>query len=236
VQEVSLFIGHYAVGFASKKLSPSTSLGLLILASLWLDIVWPFFVLSGIERAKIVPGITRVMPVDLEYYPFSHSLLAAGLWAMAFSGIYWFFYRRLWASLLLGIGVVSHWVLDLISHRPDLPLTFFGSQRLGLSLWNYPVPAFVLEFIIFAGSFSLYIADTRPLNAVGKFGIWFYAAILLGLFTVPFLGIIPRNLHVVVISGLFLFALIPIAHWLDRNRVPLEGVETPHPAIHGLHQ
>jgi hypothetical protein len=84
-----MFIGHFGVAFAAKKVAPQTSLGTLILAAQFLDFLWPLFLLLGIEQVRIAPGITRVSPLDFTDYPISHSLLMATVWAVVFSGVYY---------------------------------------------------------------------------------------------------------------------------------------------------
>jgi hypothetical protein len=214
-----MFIGHYAVGFASKRFAPKTSLGSLILAPLWLDVLWPFFLLTGIERASIVPGITKVMPVDLEYYPYSHSLVASIFWGTLLGGLYFFLRKNLKASLVIGIGVISHWVLDFLTHRRDLPITLNGEERFGLGLWNFPVIAFLVEAIFFLVCLWLYLKSTSAANPIGRIGLWIYVSVLFGLFCGQFSGIVPPDIKTVALSAFLLFPLIPLAHWIDKNRV-----------------
>jgi hypothetical protein len=129
-----LFIGHFAVGFASKRVAPRTSLGTLMLAALFLDALWPVFLLCGIERVRIEPGNTAFTPLAFEHYPVSHSLFMALVWAVLFALLYRARTGFAAGALWVGVGLVSHWVLDFVTHRPDLPLLPFGSTRLGLGL------------------------------------------------------------------------------------------------------
>src|SRR5215469_8828004 len=132
-----MFIGHYALGLASKPLAPRVSLGTLFLACQWADLLWPALVMAGVESFSIRPGITAVTPLDFEHYPYSHSLLALLLWGVLFGLIYGAVTRAsLRSALVVGALVPSHWVLDVIVHRPDLPLAPGASSRLGLGLWN----------------------------------------------------------------------------------------------------
>lgn len=130
-----MFIGHYAVALAAKPVAKQSSLGTLVAAGIGLDLVWPFFVFAGLETLKINPGSTAVMPVDFLHMPYSHSLLAALGWSVL-AGLA----RGKKDGLVVGSLVLSHWLLDAASHRPDLPLTFAaGSAKVGLGLW-YWVP------------------------------------------------------------------------------------------------
>ncbi|MGB5082786.1 MAG: hypothetical protein WBO23_18825, partial [Burkholderiales bacterium] len=130
-----MFIGHFAVAFAAKKAAPRVSLGTLIFAAVFLDAVWPILVLLGVERFRIVPGYTAVNAFEFVHYPWSHSLLMTALWSLALALAYFGVRRDRAGALWVGIAVASHWVLDFVSHRPDLPLYPGGSARLGLSLW-----------------------------------------------------------------------------------------------------
>jgi membrane-bound metal-dependent hydrolase YbcI (DUF457 family) len=126
-----MFVGHFAVGFASKRLAPRTSLGVLMAAPLLLDILWPLFVALGVEHVRIEPGATVVSPLDLYDYPYSHSLAASLFWAALFAGLYYLIRRGRRTAWVIAAGVVSHWVLDFVSHRPDMPLFPGDSTRLG---------------------------------------------------------------------------------------------------------
>ena len=76
-----MFIGHFAVALGAKKVAPAVSLGTMFLAAQLADLLWPTFVLLGIERVEIAPGATAVTPLDFVSYPYSHSLLALALWS-----------------------------------------------------------------------------------------------------------------------------------------------------------
>ena len=132
-----MFIGHYALGLASKRIAPSVSLGALFLACQFADLLWPMLVLAGVESFTIRPGITAVTPLDFEYYPFSHSLLTLCVWGVLLGLIYRTVTGSSWrAAIVLCALVVSHWVLDVVVHRPDMPLAPGLSYHLGLGLWN----------------------------------------------------------------------------------------------------
>ncbi len=121
-----MFVGHYAVAFACKRLSPRTSLGTFALGAQFPDLLFPVLLLTGVEHVRIAPGITRVTPIDFYDYPISHSLMMTIVWALLLSGIYWILRCDTRATVLLGLAVVSHWVLDFVSHPPDMPLTLHG--------------------------------------------------------------------------------------------------------------
>src|SRR5712671_4244163 len=130
-----MFIGHYAVGFAAKRAAPNASLGPLMAAPVLLDLLWPIFLLLGWEHVRIDPGNTAFTPLAFDSYPISHSLLMAVVWAVVFVLLT----RRVstrQASLWIALAVVSHWVLDWITHGPDLPLLPRLGPKVGLGLWN----------------------------------------------------------------------------------------------------
>jgi membrane-bound metal-dependent hydrolase YbcI (DUF457 family) len=144
-----MFLGHFAIGFAAKRAAPRASLGTLFLAAQFIDLLWPLLVLAGIERVRIAPGITVVTPLDFEHYPWSHSLLMVLVWGVLFAGVYFLIRRDRRTSLVLGLAVVSHWVLDWLTHRPDLPLAP-GAERVGLGLWNSFAGTLIVEVGLFA--------------------------------------------------------------------------------------
>src|SRR5512140_353605 len=117
-----MFLGHIGVALAAKRAAPRTSLGTLVAASVWIDLVWPVLLLAGVERVRIDPGNTAVTPLDFEHYPFTHGAVAVAIWALAFGAAYLARtgYRR--GAIVAAVLVASHWVLDAVVHRPDLPL------------------------------------------------------------------------------------------------------------------
>jgi hypothetical protein len=117
-----LFLGHFALAFAAKKADPEVSLGTYFLAAQLPDMLWPCFVLAGVEQVSIAPGDTAFTPLRFDSYPFSHSLLAVALWASVMAGLHYLSKHRARAAALIGLLVLSHWILDYVSHRPDMPL------------------------------------------------------------------------------------------------------------------
>ena len=155
-----MFIGHFGLAFAAKRVAPSVSLGTLFLAAQLADLVWPNLVLLGLEKVEVAPGITAVTPLNFVSYPYSHSLLALAVWGAVFAGMHWLIHRRGGVvPWLLGALVLSHWVLDAATHRPDMPLFIGGGPLVGLGLWN-SIPATVLiETALFMAGVALYFAQ-----------------------------------------------------------------------------
>ncbi len=168
-----MFVGHYGVSFAAKQAEPSVPLWVLFVAVQLLDVLWAPFVLLGIEKVRIVPGITATNPLDLYYMPYTHSLVAAIGWSAAA-----FFAYRLMGrtaskrgAVVVGVAVFSHWVLDFLVHRPDLPL-YDNTARVGLGLWNLPALALGLEAALLFGGMWLYFRSvTRRRTALLVFGV-----------------------------------------------------------------
>ncbi len=214
-----MFIGHFGVGFAAKKVIPKTSLGTLLLASQFIDLLWPFFLIFGIETVAIDPGNTAFTPLDFIYYPFSHSLLGVLIWALIFGAVYYFIKRDLKSSLILGILVLSHWILDFVTHRPDLPL-FLGSDSLlvGLGLWNSVIATIMIESIIFITGVYFYIAVTKAKNKVGAYSLWSLLIFFVIIYFSNLFGPPPNSVDSLGYVGLSQWLLIAWAYWIDRNR------------------
>jgi len=173
-----MFIGHFAVGFAAKRSAPRSSEPVLLTAPLLADIPWPAFLLLGWEQVRIDPGNPRFTPFDLVSYPWSHGLLMLCVWATAFGAIYYAI-ARYWAGrVAIWIGVVSHWVLDWVTHRRDMPLVP-GGGRYGLGLWNSIAGTMVVEFLMFAVGLSMYVGATRAKDRIGRYAFWAYVGLLL---------------------------------------------------------
>ena len=167
-----MFIGHYGPGFAINVWKRTIPLWVLFLAVQLVDIFWSIFVILGIEKVRIVPGITATNPLDLYYMPYTHSLLGAAVWSVIAAIAYrWFARLDGWlAAAIVGAAVFSHSILDLIVHRPDLPL-YDDSYKVGLGLWNYPGPALRLEIALLFGGIFLYLRATTPKDTIGRYGM-----------------------------------------------------------------
>jgi membrane-bound metal-dependent hydrolase YbcI (DUF457 family) len=221
-----MFIGHFGVGFAAKRLTPAVSLGTLFLACRFADLLWPNLVLLGLERVEIAPGATAVTPLDFVSYPFSHSLAALLLWAALFAGVYWAVRRKgLAAPLCVAALVLSHWVLDALTHRPDMPLTLTGSQRVGLGLWN-PVPGtVVVETLLFAVGVALYARATQARNRRGTIGLWVLVALLLLISVANLFSPPPPSAGAVAWVAQSMWLIVLCGFWIDRNRSPRDAAQ-----------
>jgi len=212
-----MFIGHNAVGFASKKYAPSTSMILLMGAPMFLDLLWPIFLLLGIEHVRIQPGATRLTPLDFYDYPWSHSLLMAAVWSIVAGVAYFAFTRYKRGAIVLGMGVISHWVLDFITHRPDLPL-WPGGPKVGLGMWNLPAAEISMEAVLFGIAVTAYRQETRPREAIGNIAFWAFTIFLAVVFIANAGGTPPPNVNVLAWMALSMWILPLWAGWFDRHR------------------
>lgn len=212
-----MFIGHFAVGFASKRVAPRASLGVLMAAPLALDLLWPFFLLAGKEVVRIDPGNTAFTPFDFVSYPYTHSLAAALVWSAVFGGLYWAWRRDSRAAWIIAAGVVSHWVLDFITHRPDLPL-WPGSERVGLGLWNSVAGTLITELAMFGTGVWLYASGTRARDRVGTIGLWSFVVFVLLIYAANQLGPPPPDVRTLAWAGLLQWLFPLWAWWFDWHR------------------
>jgi membrane-bound metal-dependent hydrolase YbcI (DUF457 family) len=215
-----MFLGHFGLGLAAKRVSPRTSLGTLWLAAQFLDLIWPIFLLLGIERVEVDPGNTVVTPLDFVSYPLSHSLLGAAGWAFLLAGSYWLIRRNGVGTFVVLILVLSHWVLDALVHRPDLPLYPESSRMIGLGLWSSRLATLLLEGVLFFTGVAIYRRATRPRGAVGIYAFRTLTIFLVLIYLLNFLGPPPPDSHTVALMGLAQWLLILWAYWVDRHREP----------------
>jgi hypothetical protein len=220
-----MFIGHYGVALAAKKVEPKLSLWWLFLATQFVDILWTSFVLTGVEKVAIEPGHTAASPLNFISYPYSHSLLMAVVWGVLVYGLARILpiFKSLGAkaALVLGAVTVSHWFVDVPVHIADLPLAFGESPMVGLGLWNNRIATVAAEGLLLLGGLWIYLSATKPDGKRGKFGMIVYCLLLLGVFTMTtFSGDAPPSTTVLAGSGLVMyFVFAGIAGWLDKRRV-----------------
>jgi len=213
-----MFIGHFGAGFGAKKIDPKPSLGTLFLAAQFIDLLWPFFIILGIEKVEIVPGVSAFNPLDFTYYPFSHSLFAVIVWAVAFFVVYFVIKKNFKSAMLLGLLVISHWVLDLIVHIPDLPIFPGGSVKVGFGLWNSIAGTIIVEGLIFIGGVYLYFKSTNAENKKGTFALWGLVIFLILVYVMNIIGPPPDSAQAIGYVGLSQWLIIAWGYWIDRNR------------------
>lgn len=213
-----MFIGHFAVGFASKRVAPAASLGVLMAAPMTLDLLWPGFLLAGWEQVRVDPGNTAFTPLDFVSYPYSHSLAMAAVWGGLFGLVYWAITRYAAGAVTVTAGVISHWVLDAATHRPDLPLFPGGTARVGLGLWNSVPATLVVESLMFVAAVWLYASITHPRDRVGRYSFWAFVAVAAISYVSNAFGPPPPSAEFLArfSLGVWLFPLW--AWWFDAHR------------------
>jgi hypothetical protein len=213
-----VFIGHYALGFAAKRLAPRTSLGTLFVAPTLADLLWPIFLLLGVEHAHVVPGPNPFLTLWLDDYPYSHSLFALIVWGALFGYVYKAKTGDKRAALVIALLVASHWVLDVVTHRPDIQL-YPGGAKLGLGLWNSPAATVIVESILLLSGVAIYLRATRARDGIGRWGIWGLVVVLAGSYYSTLFTPSPTDMRALAIGGLFFEAVfVLVAWWVDRHR------------------
>lgn len=235
-----MFMGHYGVSFAVHKAGRQIPLWLLFIAVQFLDVLWAVFVLAGIEKARIVPGITASLPLDLYSMPYSHSLVAAAAWSSA-AGLGYAWAARSsqtrvgLPSALVGLAVFSHWLLDLVVHRPDLPF-YDNVHKVGFGLWNDPVTALLLEALLFVGGLWLYLRSTTGATWGGKHGMFVFGAGVVGVHAVALFGPPPAGPRAAAVTFLCTYLILAGAvAWLEKKRTSrVRQVNGHGPSLRGL--
>jgi hypothetical protein len=214
-----VFIGHFAAGLLAKRAAPGASLGTLVAAATLPDLLWvPLFVL-GVEHVRIQPGITAVNALDLYDIPISHSLLMDAVWAVLLAGAYFLLRRYPRGALVVAAAVLSHWVLDFVSHRPDMPLAPGVHRYFGLGLWNSRAATFAVEGLLWAAALVVYTRATRPKTHAGVWAFWTVATLLTLLWLLSLGGAPPPGLTAIAVSNFVIFAgVLAWAYWIDRLR------------------
>ncbi len=212
-----MFIGHVAVALAAKPLAPRVNLALLLAAAFWIDMVWPVLLLAGVEQVRIDPGNTAFTPLDFVHYPWTHSLAAVLVWSFLFGAFSLKSGKR--EALILGLLVFSHWVLDALSHRPDLPLWPGSATMVGLGLWNSVPATLAVELTMFAGGVWIYVRSAPSRDRTGTYAFWGLIGFLLIAYAGNTFGPPPPSVQAIAIAGIAGAVLFTAwAWWIDRHR------------------
>lgn len=214
-----MFIGHFAVGLAAKRVRPGISLAVLFAAVQFADLLWPVLVALGLEQVRIDPGNTPFTPLDFVSYPYSHSLVSLIVWGIALGVVYRSLVpdARRGIIVFLTVLVVSHWVLDVVTHRPDMPI-FPGGPRVGLGLWYSIAGTLILEFALYMIGVWLYVRTTVARDAIGRWGFAVLAAFL-PLAYASAIGAVPPSVPALYASSMIGGALLIVwSWWADRHR------------------
>jgi hypothetical protein len=213
-----VFIGHFAVGFGARAAAPRASLGTLFLAAQFIDLLWPTLLLFGVERVRIEPGATAVTPLVFEHYPVSHSLLAVAAWALLLALAYRFLRQDRRGAWVIGLAVLSHWLLDAVVHQPDLPLYPGSAVLAGLTLWDSLPATLAIELPLFAAGIWLYLRATRPRDRIGTWGLGGLVGLLLAIYAGNLAGPPPPGVTAIAWVGQLQWLLVLWAYWVDAHR------------------
>lgn len=216
-----MFVGHLSLAFASKSVAPRVSLGWLMAAVTLLDLIWPIFLLLGIEHAEIQAGFTAFTPLVLSDYPWSHSLLMTGVWGVVFALLGRWRGMTAREGTVLFVLVVSHWILDFVSHAPDMPLWPGGSARLGLGLWNSIPATFVVEGGMWIVGIVLYLRRRAPTRWVGPAALWSFVVITSVMWALSPWSAPPPNTQTLAWASLIGWITLPWAALADRYYAPV---------------
>jgi hypothetical protein len=219
-----MFVGHYGVSFVLKSIDRKIPLWMLFVAVQFVDVLWSVFVIVGIEKVRIVPGITASNPLDLYYMPYTHSFIAAIVWSLISLLVYRLIsnFGGIQEALLVSLAVFSHWFLDLLVHRPDLPL-YNDTYKVGLGLWNYPAIAFLLEIGLLFTGIILYLRSTVAASALGKYGMVIFGVIMVIVQAILFFGspLTHSSTGTAAIALASYIAFACVAYWLSKKRTDL---------------
>ena len=210
-----MFLGHYALALGAKRETSRTSLGVLFAAAQLPDLLWPIFLLLGWER--IAPGDRGFTSISFTYYPWSHSLLLVIGWGILASIFYFAITRDRRGATFVALLAVSHWVLDYITHRPDLPL-YPGGPLVGLGLWNSATATVVIEGLMWVAGIAIYVKKTKPADAVGRYGFWILMLLLTLIYVSSINSPPPADLHAMGWLALATWVIPVWAGWVDAHR------------------
>ena len=218
-----MFLGHFGLALAAKRVAPRPSLGTTVMAAQWPDGIWPIFVLLGVEHVEIRPGVTTVTPLDFVSYPYSHSLMADLIWAALFAVVYGTLRKDWRGAIWLAVLVLSHWLLDVVAHRPDVP-TWPGGPKLGTGLWNSLPATLIAEFALFGAGIWIYNRSAIARDTQGKVLLWTFVITLTVLYLAAVFGPPPPDQRMLAITGLLGWLFVAWGYWIDRHRVPVAAI------------
>jgi membrane-bound metal-dependent hydrolase YbcI (DUF457 family) len=214
-----MFVGHLAVALSAKRVEPRVSLGAWIAAAFGLDLLWPFFLLAGLERVRIDPGNTAFTPLAFDHYPWSHSLLMAVVWGALASALVVTRHRIGRAGILVGLAVVSHWVLDWVTHRADLPLWPSG-PKVGLGLWNSIPATLLVEGMLFVAAIAIYTNAFRARDRIGRWAFWALIVVTAAVWASGPWSPPPPSARAIAVVGVTMGVFALWGSWIDRHRIP----------------
>ncbi len=217
-----MFIGHFGLAFAAKRVAPRTSLGTTFVAAQLADLFWPILLLTGAEQVRITSAPPNpLLTLDFVSYPWSHSLATQLIAGAVFGMCYFAITRYKTGALIVGLLVPSHWLLDLLVHVPDLPLYPGGAARLGFGLWRNPIVTVVVELAVYLAGVWIYARATHARDRVGQYGLWSLVVFLVALYAASF-GPPPPSVTALAWTALIGWPLTAWPWWVDRHRLAAE--------------
>lgn len=219
-----MFIGHIGAAMGLKKAAPDSPFGTLLLAANLPDVLFPPLFLAGVEKAMVSADTARLMPFDFPHYPWSHSLLMVAVWGALLGGAFWIKNRNLAEAGVILLAALSHWALDFISHRPDMPLWPAGAGY-GLGLWDSLPGILAVEGGIFIGGTALFLSASKAKDRTGKWAFWGLVLFLVPLYFLSLFSPPPADMKAFGYSGIAgQFILASWGYWIDRHRLSSPAV------------
>jgi hypothetical protein len=214
-----MLVGHVAAGLIGKRVEPKLSLGTLVLASVLADLVWCVCMLAGFEQIEIGQGRGAARYLEAVEIGYSHSLFTNTIFAALLAAVYWISRRSARAAWVLFLVVLSHWVLDVVSHPPDMPLAPGLAMRLGLGLWRSVPATMIVEGSLWCLGIALYIRATHARTWSGSVVFWVVAALLTLAWYNNIAGPPPADIRSMPASSLVFFSLVVLwAYWMNHVR------------------
>lgn len=210
-------VGHLAASFAVRARFPRVPLFFLLLAGVLADLLWGLAILSGIERAHIGTETGSTIPIVLESVPFTHSLVACAIWGALAASLWWLWRRDSAGALVLAALVASHWLLDFVSHVPDIPILPSG-PLVGLGLWRWRTGSLIVELLMFWAGLVLYARGTTRKDRIGSVGLIVLVALLTVLGAGAYFSPPPPSILPLAIGNLVLLLPLLLLDWVDRHR------------------
>ncbi len=221
-----MFVGHLAVALGAKKVEPTIPLGAAVAAAFGLDLLWPILLLAGLEVVRVSPNETAFTHLAFDSYPWSHSLVMVVAWSVLAAVAA----RRLLGSwrvgVIIGVLVLSHWALDFVTHRPDLPLWPAGPV-VGLGLWNSVWATIALEGAALGIGAFLYLGATSAKDRIGSWGFYSLVGLCTAIWVSQPWAPVPPSASAVAWGALILWLLPPWSHWVEKHRAPEGAEEAP---------
>jgi len=164
-----MYAGHFAAGLAIKAKEPRVPTWAVLLGVGFLDVLFGIFVMLGIERVRVTPGVSPGFSLD--FIDWSHSLAMAIVWAAVFSSFFW--RRGRTVALAVAFAVFSHFLLDWPMHPGDLALWPHSSAHIGFGLWTrLPMGWWFIELAFIAAGCAYYVMRARRLGTFGGHALW----------------------------------------------------------------